>query len=292
LANIPQDSSAMTPEAMSILPRFSHTSGAVLEAHRVPSHIVAFVVQHRDQLLRAALEEYGLFRATLERLKIREMQDHQIVMERQAEIDRLRSRLDELQSLERSSVSSRVPTLPPLRFDREPLVSETPHTMPSSTPLMNIDSHVSHHIPVLLPRTRHSITALKIDQAAAFQGRIPPQLIPNHTQLHLSREGLTQTPGKPNTLQPTQMNNSVGLLARPPTPQSMGASSMSSMGTRITGAGSSGRAQSLSGSMSAPMSAPLTQAGMNGAPSSILTQSAGAVPIRQPTAEEVCKEMG
>ncbi|KAN0138916.1 hypothetical protein V8E53_003304 [Lactarius tabidus] len=66
------------------------------------------------------------------------------------------------------------------------------------------------------------------------------------------------------------MNNSVGLLSRPPTAQSMGAPSISSMGTQITGAGSSGGAQSLSGPMSAPMSAPFTQAGMNGAPSSIL----------------------
>jgi hypothetical protein len=43
----------------------------------------------------------------------------------------------------------------------------------------------------------------------------------------------------------------------------------------------------ISGSLSAPMSAPLTQGGMNVAPSSILTQSAGAVPTRRPTAEEV-----
>lgn len=84
--------------------------------------------------------QHGPFRATLERLERRELQEHQIIMERQAEIDRLRSRLDELQSLERSSVSSRMPTLPPLRFDREPLVSEAPHRMPSSTPPTDIDS--------------------------------------------------------------------------------------------------------------------------------------------------------
>jgi hypothetical protein len=127
----------------------------------------------------------------------------------------------------------------------------------------------------------------QINQTAAFQGCVPPQLIPNHTQLHLSHQALMQVPGKPNTLQPTQMNNSIGQLARPSTAQSMGTSSMSSMGTQITSTGSSGGAQSLSGSMSAPMSAALTQVGMNGAPSSILTQSAGAVPIRQPTADEV-----
>lgn len=91
--------------------------------------------------------QHGPFRATLERLERREMQEHQIIMERQAEIDRLRSRLDELQSLERSSTSSRVPTLPPLRFDREPFVSETPHRMPSSTAITNIDSQVGDPIP-------------------------------------------------------------------------------------------------------------------------------------------------
>jgi hypothetical protein len=91
--------------------------------------------------------QHGPFRATLERLERRELQEHRVIMERQAEIDRLRSRLDELQSLERSSASSRMPTLPPLRFDREPLVSEAPHRMPSSTPPTNIDSSVSHSVP-------------------------------------------------------------------------------------------------------------------------------------------------
>jgi hypothetical protein len=62
----------------------------------------------------------------------------------------------------------------------------------------------------------------------------------------------------------------------------MGAPSTSSMGTHITGTGSSGGVQSLSGSMSAPMSAPLTQVGMNDATSSILTQSTGAVLTRRP----------
>ncbi|KAI9440238.1 hypothetical protein BJY52DRAFT_131749 [Lactarius psammicola] len=206
LASIPSGSSVMTADAMSILPRFSHTSGAELEAHHVPSHIVAFVEQHRDNLQRAAQDQNG-FRAGLTSTK---------------------NPLD---------------------------------------------------------------TRAQINQASAFQGvaRPPPQLIPNHTPHQLSRQALAQAQGKPNPLQPTQLiNNGVGLLARPPTAQSMGASSMSSMGTQITGAGSNGGAQSQSGSMSAPMSAPLTQGGVNGvASSSILTQSAGAVPIRRPTAEEV-----
>ena len=64
LASIPQDSSAMTPEAISILPQVSHTSDADLEAHRVPSHIVPFVKQHRDHLHRAAQDQNG-FRASL-----------------------------------------------------------------------------------------------------------------------------------------------------------------------------------------------------------------------------------
>ncbi|KAI0300573.1 hypothetical protein B0F90DRAFT_433143 [Multifurca ochricompacta] len=82
------------------------------------------------------LEEFqqGPFRATLERLERRELQEQQIIIERQAEIDRLRSRLDELQSLERSVTSSRVPTLPPLRFDRELVASDSPHRLSSPTP--------------------------------------------------------------------------------------------------------------------------------------------------------------
>ena len=54
----------MPPEAMSILPRFSHTSGADLEAHRVPSRIISFVEQHRDHLQRAA-QNRNEFRASL-----------------------------------------------------------------------------------------------------------------------------------------------------------------------------------------------------------------------------------
>jgi hypothetical protein len=203
LASIPQDSSTMSPDAMSILPRFSHTSGADLEAHRVPSHIITFVEQHRDHLQRAAQDQNG-FRAGL-----------------------------------------------------------------TSTKNLALDNRA------------------QINQASAFQARVPPQLIPNHPQLQMPRQALAQAQGRPNTLQSTQLNNNgVGLLARPSTAQSMSASSLSSMGTQITGAGSNGGAQSQSGSMSAHISAPLTQGGMNGAASSSLL-SAGAVPIRRPTTEEV-----
>ncbi|KAH8981615.1 hypothetical protein EDB86DRAFT_2975264 [Lactarius hatsudake] len=186
LANIPSDASAMTAEMMSILPRFSHTSGAELEGRRVPPHVVAFVEQHRDNLQRAAQDQNGFG---------------------------------------------------------------------------------------------------LINPASAFHGmaRPPPQPIPNHLQM--SRQPPAQAQGgKPNTLQSTQLINNGGLLARPSTAQSMGASSMSSMGTQITGAGPNGGAQGQSGSMSAP----LTQGGMNvTASSSILTQSAGAIPIRRPTTDEV-----
>jgi hypothetical protein len=63
------------------------------------------------------IEEFhhGSFRATLERVERQERQDRQILRERQAEIDRLRSRLDELQSQERPAPPTRAPTLPPLR---------------------------------------------------------------------------------------------------------------------------------------------------------------------------------
>ncbi|KAH9178374.1 hypothetical protein EDB89DRAFT_1170790 [Lactarius sanguifluus] len=62
LANIPSSASALTATVMSILPRFSHTSGAELEGHRVPPHIVAFLEQHRDNLQRAA-QDQNVFRA-------------------------------------------------------------------------------------------------------------------------------------------------------------------------------------------------------------------------------------
>ena len=83
--------------------------------------------------------QHGPFRATLERLERQERQDQQMMRERQAEIDRLRSRLDELQSQERPTPSTRAPTLPPLRFDTEFLVSEA-HRMSSPTPTASIET--------------------------------------------------------------------------------------------------------------------------------------------------------
>jgi hypothetical protein len=44
---------------MSILPRFSNTSGADLEAHRVPQHVIAFVEHNREHLQRAAQDQSG-----------------------------------------------------------------------------------------------------------------------------------------------------------------------------------------------------------------------------------------
>jgi hypothetical protein len=39
---------------MFLLPRFSHASGADLEAHHVPQHVISFVEQNREQLQHAA----------------------------------------------------------------------------------------------------------------------------------------------------------------------------------------------------------------------------------------------
>ena len=44
---------------MSILARFSHTSGVDLKAHHVPRHIISFVKQNREHLRRAAEDRYG-----------------------------------------------------------------------------------------------------------------------------------------------------------------------------------------------------------------------------------------
>ena len=101
--------------------------------------------------------QHGPFRATLERLERQERQDQQMMMERQAEIDRLRSRLDELQSQERPTPSTRAPTLPPLRFDTEFLVSEA-HRMPSPTPSAGIEtSSVRYSYVILQNRTEPSV---------------------------------------------------------------------------------------------------------------------------------------
>jgi hypothetical protein len=64
LASIPSGSSAMNGEVMGILPRFSHTYGADLEAHHVPQHVITFVEQNREHLQRAAQGMSG-FRAGL-----------------------------------------------------------------------------------------------------------------------------------------------------------------------------------------------------------------------------------
>jgi hypothetical protein len=51
-----------------LLPWFSHTSGADLDVHRVPQHVIAFVEQNRDQLWRAAQDQSG-FRAGITPMK-------------------------------------------------------------------------------------------------------------------------------------------------------------------------------------------------------------------------------
>jgi hypothetical protein len=64
LASITSETSVMNTETMSILPLFSHTSGAELEAHHVPQHVITFAEQNREHLKRAAQDQNG-FRAGL-----------------------------------------------------------------------------------------------------------------------------------------------------------------------------------------------------------------------------------
>ena len=54
----------MNSEVMDILPRFSHTSGADLEAHHVPQHVITIVERNREHLQRAA-QDQNWFRAGL-----------------------------------------------------------------------------------------------------------------------------------------------------------------------------------------------------------------------------------
>jgi hypothetical protein len=58
----------MNSEAMNILPRFAHASGADLEARHVPPPVIAFVEQNREHLQRAAQDQNG-FRAGLTSVK-------------------------------------------------------------------------------------------------------------------------------------------------------------------------------------------------------------------------------
>ena len=51
-------------EVVSILPQFSHTSGADLETHHVPLNIIAFIEQNRKRLQWVAQNQNG-FRAGL-----------------------------------------------------------------------------------------------------------------------------------------------------------------------------------------------------------------------------------
>jgi len=127
--------------------------------------------------------QHGPFRATLERVERQERrQEQQLMMERQAEIDRLRSRLHELhelQSLDRSLSSSRAPTLPPLRLDRNVSVSDASHRMPSPTPSASIETSVSYsHIllqtmltPPLVfpPRSRSNASSAKLAEGERNQ---------------------------------------------------------------------------------------------------------------------------
>ncbi|KAF8485835.1 hypothetical protein DFH94DRAFT_622620 [Russula ochroleuca] len=47
------------PHQPTILPRFSHTSGAELEAHHVPQNVITFVARNREHLQRAAQDQNG-----------------------------------------------------------------------------------------------------------------------------------------------------------------------------------------------------------------------------------------
>jgi hypothetical protein len=59
LASITSETPVVNAETMSILPRFSHTSGAELEAHHLPQHVITFVEQNRENLQRAAQDQNG-----------------------------------------------------------------------------------------------------------------------------------------------------------------------------------------------------------------------------------------
>jgi hypothetical protein len=53
LASITSEPLLTNVQMMCIIPRFSHTSGAELEAHHVPPHVIAFLEQHRVHFQRS-----------------------------------------------------------------------------------------------------------------------------------------------------------------------------------------------------------------------------------------------
>jgi hypothetical protein len=53
----------MNPHVLGISPRFAHTPGAELEAHRIPLHIIEFMEQNRDDLQRTAQDQNGFHAA-------------------------------------------------------------------------------------------------------------------------------------------------------------------------------------------------------------------------------------
>jgi hypothetical protein len=120
----------------------------------------------------------------------------------------------------------------------------------------------------------------QFNQPSALQGMPRPPQLPLQ---QLQRQSIAPQ-GNSNTLQPTQLfNNGVGQLVRPSTAQPMNAPSIPTIGTQI-GAGSNGMPQG----QGAGMSASLNQSGMNTLTSNaLLTQSAGPVPLRRPTREEI-----
>lgn len=59
LANVPSEASPLTSEALRLLPRFSRTASADLEAKGVARHVIMFVEQNREHLQRAAQDQNG-----------------------------------------------------------------------------------------------------------------------------------------------------------------------------------------------------------------------------------------
>ena len=75
LASITSETSVINTETMSILPWFSHTSGAELEVYHVPQYVITFVEQNREHLQRAAQDQNG-FHAGLTSTKNAPIDNH------------------------------------------------------------------------------------------------------------------------------------------------------------------------------------------------------------------------
>ena len=266
LGSITSESSVLkNPEAMIIIPRFSHTSGAELEAHHVPPNVIAFVEQNREQLQRG-WQDQNLIRAVNGRTLWSsqapppqppqpQVQPHQPT---EADYQALLGSVTSESSVMKNSEAMIV--LP--RFSHTSGADLEAHRVPPNV-IASVEQNREHLQRAAQDQNgfRAGLTSTKnappdncaqVDHGSALlpMARLP-QFMPGQQQMQqLQSQCPVQGPGKPSPLQPAQLFNNVGSLVPPSTAQSIGASSIPPISTQIIGSNSGGGVQNQGGSMS------------------------------------------